>query len=139
MDKSKIKTKEVWSASNEYLFFGIIFICLIIVFEGCAIREFFVSQINEAIGTLVILQVPCFYLFCWSTIFIKDWIHRTIFTLYYCKLETEIDIDYIKANYSVEDINSNGVLFVKKEDTYNFSSWKLLQGYKSLDDVEIQF
>lgn len=70
------------------------------------------------------------------TTLIKDWKCRTKFTLYYCKLETGIDIDYIKENYSVEDIDSNGVLFVKKEDSYKFCTWSLLQGYNLLCDAE---
>ena len=44
----------------------------------------------------------------------------------HCKLETGIDIDYIKENYSVEDINSNGVLFVDKCHSHDFGVWKLL-------------
>lgn len=46
IDMTKIKTKEVWSANNWYLFFGVVFICLIFLLEGCVIREFFVSPMN---------------------------------------------------------------------------------------------
>ena len=56
----------------------------------------------------------------------------------HCKLETGIDVDYIKENYSVEDINSNGVLFVDKDHGYDFVVWRLLQGYRSLDEAEVK-
>lgn len=137
MDMSKVKTKEVWSANNWYLFWGMVFICLIIALEGCAVRELFIAPINEAIGVAIILQLPCF-LCLWFTTLIRDWKYRKKFTLYYCKLETGVDIDHIKKNYLVVDINSNGVLFVKKEDSYNFSSGKLLQGYNSLYEAEVK-
>ena len=97
MDMSKVKTKEVWSANNWYLFYGIVFICLIIALEGCAIREFFVSPVNEAIGVAVILQLPCLICLLFTSL-IGDWKHRSKFNLYYCKLATGIDIDYIKEN-----------------------------------------
>lgn len=135
MDMSNVKTKEVWSANNWYLFYGILFICLIIALECCVIREFFVSPINEAIGVAVILQLPCFICLLFTSL-IGDWVHRTKFNLYYCNLKTGVDIDYIKENYSVEDINANGVLFVEKKDSYNFCTWKLVQGYKSLYGAE---
>lgn len=83
----------------------------------------------------MILQLPC--LICLSfTSLIGDWKHRTKFTLYYCKLTSGVDIDYIKENYSIKDIDSNGLLFVKKEDSNNFYTWKLIQGYNSLYEVE---
>ena len=138
IDMKEVRTKEVWSANNWYLFFGIIFICLIFMLEGCVIREFFVSPMDEAIGMAVILQLPC--LIClFFTSLIGDWKHRTKFTLYYCKLTSDVDIDYIKENYSIEDINSDGVLFVKKKDSNNFYTWKLIQGYNSLYEVEDKF
>ena len=137
MDMQKVKTKEVWSANNWYLFFGVIFICLIIALESCAVRQFFVSSISEAIALAIVIQLPCLICLLFTTL-IGDWKHRTKFTLYYCKLETGVDIDHIKKNYSVEDINSDGMLFVKKEDSHNFSSWKLLQGYNSLYEAEVK-
>ncbi len=137
MDMSKVKTKEVWSANNWYLFWGIAFVCLIIVLEGCAVRELFVAPISEAIGVAAILQLPCLLCLLFTSL-IGDWKHRKKFTLYYCKLETGVDIDYIKKNYSVEDVNSNGVLFVEKEDSSNFCSWRLLQGYNSLYEAEVK-
>jgi len=137
MDMSKVKTKEVWSANNWYLFWGIAFMCLIIALEGCTVRELFVAPISEAIGVGVVLQLPCLLCLLFTTL-IGDWKHRKKFTLYYCKLETGVDIDHIKKNYSVEDINSNGVLFVKKENSCSFYSWKLLQGYNSLYEAEVK-
>lgn len=137
MDMSKVKTKEVWSANNWYLFYGIVFICLIIALEGCAIREFFVSPVNEAIGVAVILQLPCLICLLFTSL-IGDWKHRSKFNLYYCKLATGIDIDYIKENYCIEDIDSNGVLFVEKGDSHKFCTWKIIQGYNSLYDAEIK-
>lgn len=135
MDMSKVKTKEVWSANNWYLFYGIIFICLIIALEGCVIREFFVSPINEAMGIAVILQLPCLICLLFTSL-IGDWKHRSKFNLYYCKLATGVDIDYIKENFSIEDIDSNAVLFVEKKDSHNFYTWKLVQGYTSLYEAE---
>lgn len=137
MNKDKIKTKEVWSANGWYLFWGIVFVLMICTLEGFAIREFFVSSFEEAMALAFILQLPCLLCLLFTTL-IGDWIHRKKFTLYYCKLETGIDIDYIKENYSVEDINSNGVLFVDKDHSYDFGIWKLLQGYKSLYEAEVK-
>ena len=58
MDKTKIKTKEVWSANKWYLFFGILFVIMIILLEICAIRQFFVTDMEEALVLLFILQLP---------------------------------------------------------------------------------
>lgn len=137
MNKDKIKTKEVWSANGWYLFWGIIFVLIFCMLEGCAIREFFVSSFEEAMALAFILQLPCLICLLFTTL-IGDWTHRKKFTLYYCKLETGIDIDYIKENYSVEDINSNGVLFVDKCHSHDFGVWKLLQGYNSLYEAEVK-
>jgi len=49
MDKTKIKTKEVWSANKWYLFFGILFVIMIILLEICAIRQFFITDTEEAL------------------------------------------------------------------------------------------
>lgn len=137
MDKDKIKVKEVWSANGWYLFYGILFVVLILLLEFCVVRQFFISPIDEAIGLAVLLQLPCLICLLLTTM-IGDWIHRTKFNLYYCRLENGIDIDYIKENYSVEDINSNGVLFVDKGNSHNFCVWKLLQGYNSLYETEVK-
>ena len=137
MDKNKIKIKEVWSANGWYLFWGIAFILMICMLEGCVIREFFISPFEEAMALAFILQLPCLLCLLFTTL-IGDWIHRKKFNLYYCKLETGIDIDYIKENYSVEDINSNGVLFVDKGHSHDFCVWKLLQGYDSLYEAEVK-
>lgn len=137
MDMEKVKQKEVWSANSSYLFCGIIFIFLIFALEGCAIRNFFILPMNEAIGLTIILQIPCMLCLIFAS-FISDWKHRTKFTLYYCKLTYGIDIEYIIENYSIGDIDSNGVLFVKKEDSCNFHTWKVLQGYNSLHETEVK-
>ena len=60
MDKTKIKTKEVWSANKWYLFFGILFVIMIILLEICAIRQFFVTDIEEALSLLFIFH-PLFH------------------------------------------------------------------------------
>lgn len=137
MDKTKIKTKEVWSANKWYLFFGILFVVMIILSEIGAIRQFFVTDIEEALVLFLILQLPVMICLLLTTM-IGDYIHREKFNIYYCKLENGIDIDYIKENYCIEDINENCVLFVDKSNDYNFCVWKLMQGYDSLYQAEIK-
>ena len=58
MDKTKIKTKEVWSANKWYLFFGILFVIMIILLEICAIRQFFITDTEEALVLFFLLQLP---------------------------------------------------------------------------------
>lgn len=137
MDKTKIKTKEVWSANKWYLFFGILFVVMFILLEMGVIRQFFVTDIEEALVLLFILQLPAMICLL-STTMIGDYIHRKKFNIYYCKLENGIDIDYIKENYCIEDINESCVLFVDKGNDHNFCVWKLLQGYDSLYQAEIK-
>ena len=137
MDKTKIKTKEVWSANKRYLFFGILFVIMIILLEICAIRQFFVTDMEEALVLLFILQLPVMICLLLTTM-IGDYIHREKFNIYYCKLENGIDIDYIKENYCIEDINESCVLFVDKSNDHNFCVWKLMQGYDSLYQAEIK-
>lgn len=72
------------------------------------------------------------------TTMIGDYIHREKFNIYYCKLENGIDIDYIKENYCIADINESCVLFVDKGNYHNFCVWKLMQGYDSLYQAEIK-
>ena len=137
MNKDKIKTKEVWSANGWYLFLGIVSVLIICMLEGYAIREFFVSSFEDAIVSAFFIQLPCLMCLLFTTL-IGCWMHRKKFILYYCKLEKGIDIDYIKENYSVEDINSNGVLFVDKGHSHDFDVWNLLQGYNSLYEIEVK-
>lgn len=137
MDKKKIKIKEVQSANRWYLFYGILFVIMIMFLEIAAIRQFFISPIGEAITLLFLLQLPCLLCLLFTTM-IGDWIHRTKFNLYYCRLENGIDINYIKENYSVKKINANGVLFVDKKNSHNFYVWSLLQGYDSLYKMEVE-
>lgn len=108
-----------------------------VLLETCAIREFFVSDIEQALGLLFILQLPVIICLLLTTM-IGDYIHREKFNIYYCKLENGIDIDYIKENYCIEDINESCVLFVDKGNDHNFYVWKLIQGYNSLYQAEIK-
>ena len=137
MDKAKIKTKEVWSANKWYLFFGILFVVMTILLEIGAIRQFFVIGTEEALVLFFILQLPAMICLLLTTM-IGDYIHREKFNIYYCKLENDIDIDYIKENYCIEDINENCILFVDKGNNHNFCVWKLIQGYDSLYHAEIK-
>lgn len=137
MDKTKIKTKEVWSANKWYLFFGILFVIMFILLEIYAIRQFFVTDTAEALVLLFILQLPAMFCLLLTTM-IGDYIHREKFNIFYCKLENGIDIDYIKENYCIEDINESCVLFVDKDNDHNFYVWKLIQGYDSLYQAEIK-
>lgn len=137
MDKAKIKTKEVWSANKWYLFFGILFVVMTILLEIGVIRQFFVIGTEEALVLFFILQLPAMICLLLTTM-IGDYIHREKFNIYYCKLENDIDIDYIKENYCIEDINENCILFVDKGNNHNFCVWKLIQGYDLLYHAEIK-
>lgn len=123
----KNETKEVWSANKWYLFFGILFVIMFILFEMGVIRQFFMTDIEEALVLLLILQLPAMICLLLTTM-IGDYIHREKFNIYYCKLENGIDIDYIKENYCIEDINESCVLFVDKGNDHNFCVWKLMHG-----------
>jgi len=127
----------VWSANKWYLFFGILFVIMIILLEMCAIRQFFVTDTEEALMLLFILQLPAMICLLFTTM-IGDYIHREKFNIYYRKVENGIDIDYIKENYCIEDINESCVLFVDKGNDHNFCVWKLMQGYDSLYQAEIK-
>ena len=95
---------------------------MIILLEMCAIRQFFVTDIEEALVLLFILQLPAMICLLFTTM-IGDYIHREKFNIYYCKLENGIDIDYIKENYCIADINESCVLFVDKGNYHNFCVW----------------
>lgn len=131
MDTNKIKTKEVWSANKWYLFFGVLFAILAMLLELSAITNFIGTDKKvEAIALFLILQIPAMFCLLLTTM-IKDYIHRVKFNIYCCKLE-DMDITYIRENYCIEDIDERYVLFVDKENDYNFSVWKLLHGCDSL-------
>lgn len=110
---------------------------MFILLEMGVIRQFFVVDVEEALALLFILQLPAMICLLLTTM-IGDYIHREKFNIYYCKLENGIDIDYIKENYCIEDINESCVLFVDKGNDHNFCVWKLLQGYDSLYQAEIK-
>lgn len=132
----KVKVKEVCSANGWYLAYGVLFLILPFLLEFCAIRNFFIKSITEAIALAVVLQFPCLLCFALSCVMLDDWVHRGKFNLYYCELGNDLDIDYIKKNYCIEDINAYGVLFVDKENSSKFSSWKMFQVYDSLYEIE---
>lgn len=138
LDKNKVKTKEVWSANKWSLIYGISSVIMIALLEFTAIRGLFVfDDKKEVVGSLFVLQLPVL-IFLLLTTAIGDYIHRTKFNIYCCELENGIDIDYIKENYCIEDINESYVLFVDKENDHNFGTWKLMQGYDSLYQVGIE-
>lgn len=110
---------------------------MIILLEIVAIRQFFITDIEEALVPFFILQLPAMICLLLTTM-IGDYIHREKFSIYYCKLENGIDIDYIKENYCIEDINESCVLFVDKGNDHNFCVWNLVQGYDSLYQAEIK-
>ena len=131
MDKNKIQTKEMWSANNSHLSIGIIGILLIIIIELLVIKEFFISGLNESLPlalTIQILVLPCVAL----ASCLRYYIRRVKFNLYYCKLENGIDIDYIKENYHIVNISTNGVIFIEEKDYYSFNIWNMLidKGYE---------
>lgn len=131
MDTNKIKTKEVWSANKWYLFFGVLSAILILLLEASTVMNFIAADKKvEAIALFLILQIPAMLCLLLTTM-IKDYIHRVKFNIYCCKLE-DMDITYIRENYCIEDIDERYVLFVDKENDYNFSVWKLLHGCDSL-------
>ena len=137
MDQNKIKTKEVGSANIWYLICGILITVLLIVLEIAGIHEIITLENKpETFILFIILQLPVLICFPFSTL-IGDYIHRTKFNLYYCKLENGIDIEYIRKNYYIASINKNFVLFVDKENEHNFCVWELMQGYDSLYQAEI--
>ena len=117
--------------------FGILFAIMTILLEICAIRQFFITDIEEVLVLLFLSQLPVMLCLLLTTM-IGDYIHREKFNIYYCKVENDIDIDYIKENYCIEDINENCVLFVDKGNDHNFCVWKLIQGYDSLYQAEIK-
>jgi hypothetical protein len=57
----------VWSANKWYLFFGILFVIMIILLEMCAIRQFFVTDTEEALVLLFILQLPAMICLLFTT------------------------------------------------------------------------
>ena len=127
----------MWSANKWYLFFGILFVIMIILLEICAIRQFFVTDTEEALVLLFILQLPAMICLLFTTM-MGDYIHREKFNIYYCKVKNGIDIDYIKENYCIEDINESFMSCLDKGNDHNFCVWKLMQGYDSLYQAEIK-
>ena len=113
------------------------FVIMFSLLEICAIRQFFVTDTEEALVLLFTLQLPAMFCLLLTTM-IGNYIHREKFNIYYCKLENGIDIDYIKENYCIADINESCVLFVDKGNYHNFCVWKLMQGYDSLYQAEIK-
>lgn len=137
-NENKVKTKEVYSANKLYLFCGLLSVLMIIILEFVVIRKIIIS--DDKIGACyfaIFLQVPVLLCLLLSTT-IGDYIHRVKFNIYYCKLENGIDIEYIRENYCIKDINEKCMLFVDKGNEHNFCVWKLFQGYDSLYQVEIK-
>lgn len=131
LDTNKIKTKEVWSANKWYLFFGVLVTILTLLLEVSTISNFITSNSKIEAGVLFLIsQIPAMFCLLLTTM-INDYIHRVKFNIYCCKLE-DMDITYIRENYCIEDIDERYVLFVDKENDYNFSVWKLLHGCDSL-------
>lgn len=95
------------------------------------------NRYGRSISAVFLLQLPVMVCLLLTTM-IGDYIHREKFNIYYCKLENGIDIDYIKKNYCIEDINESCVLFVDKGNDHNFCVWELMQGYDSLYQAEIK-
>jgi hypothetical protein len=125
MDKDKIQTKEVWSANTFHLIVGITGLLGIIIAEGLVIREFFISGFIETLPLALAMQLLVLVCTALASC-LHNYIHRVKFNLYYCKLENGIDIDYIKENYYIVNISTNGVIFINEEDYYNFNTWNVL-------------
>ena len=135
----KIKVAEVQSATISYLIIGVFAIVFAIATE--TIVPIFLlcnnHSIGECIGLMVILQFPVMVFSLLFSTSIKYWRNRTKFKLYFCRFDSGIDINYIRENFYIADIDSHAVLFVDKEDQRNYLTWKLYQGYDSLYKTEV--
>ena len=117
------KVKQVTSANKLYLFVGLMSILFIIILEAFCIYEFKINSYDE-LGLILLLQIPVLMCLLMSTT-LKDYMHREIFNLYLAELNSGLDIDYIKDNYIIVNINEYFVLFVEKDDENLYYVWKL--------------
>ena len=136
-NKNEVKTIEVCSADKRYLIVGVIFTILVVILECLAIREFFVDDLVEATFSFFLLQIEVM-LCLLQAYFLKLYMQRKNFNIYYCEFKNGIDINDIKENYEIEFIDLKQIVFVDKENSEFFSSWKMMNGYK-LNENETEF
>lgn len=130
INNSKIEIEEVESANKLYLLFGMVYAILFVILEFVSIREFFVSSnTGEALGMFAVVQLPGIITLVGANVLINSYIHRKKFNLYCCNLENGIDIEYIKENYYIKNINEEKIFFIDKNSENNYNSWKLMHKY----------
>lgn len=130
INNSKIEIEEVESANKLYLLFGMVYAILFVILEFVSIREFFVSSnTGEALGIFAVVQLPGIIVLVGANVLINSYIHREKFNLYCCKLENGIDIEYIKENYYIKNINEEKIFFIDKNSENSYNSWKLMHKY----------
>lgn len=127
INNSKIEIEEVESANKLYLLFGMVYAILFVILEFVSIREFFVSSnTGEALGIFAVVQLPGIIALVGANVLINSYIHREKFNLYCCNLENGIDIEYIKENYYIKNINEEKIFFIDKNSENSYNSWKLM-------------
>ncbi len=137
MDENKIKHKEVWDANILYLIAGIVILIAIIALEALCVYIFIDSDdMSFAFTVSILFQILVLILYPGISL-INDYRHRSKFNIYYCKLENDLDINYIKENFYIKEINLSYVYFIKKEDDSKFQTWKFMADYK--DDINYLF
>lgn len=135
--KKNIKTVEVSSASRKHLTYGIISILLIIAIEIGCIYGYMTRPMTEAIPFMFTMQIIVLFLAAMSATTISAWKHKSKFNLYFCRLSQDIDIGYIKKNYSIQEIDEYAVLFIDKQDIHKYMDWNLFQDHNTLYSVEV--
>ena len=127
-----IRQKTVVSATKTYLITGIIAVVLAVCLELSGMYAFFKSYSN--IGIIFLLQLPVLITLPFILL-IKEYYQATEFTIYFAGIDKLVDLSWIKLNYQIVAIDSEGVVFVKPEDYSNYLTWKVLQGSDSATDI----
>lgn len=127
-----IRQKTVVSATKAYLIAGIVAIVLASCLELSGLYAFLSDSSN--IGIIFIIQLPVLMTVPFILL-IKDYRHATEFIIYFADIDKIVDISWIKSNYHITAIDSEGIVFVKPEDYSNYLTWKVLQGSDSAIDI----
>lgn len=121
---NNIEAREVCTANEIDLFVGVTFFILAIIIEITVVSKVFIYPIKEILPCVIIYRLLALDILWISVCEIKNWFHRIKFTIYHCKINNELDIDYIKENFLICEIDENNIEFTNKENKNNYSIFK---------------
>lgn len=128
-----IREKEIETAGYLCLFSGILFS----IFAIASQMLVFVNEFR--VWKFLVIEICTLIFATLAFIMIKLWKERTKFSLFACRLNDDIDINYIRKVHKIVDINDHYIVFIYRKDIKYYTIWKTLYSDRGAGEFKNEF